>query len=165
MWDKGRLAGKSEQPCWHRLRFPLATRKRIKAQNSGQGAVILRAASSLACRAPETGTMGEEGPPDPSPSTPCALGEHRGPQPTSGWCLTPSPIQVCLMPQFQGPGAALPLPRRPEPPAGWHGIPEVAVAHRGVADPGLSAWEGAYSPLVCLRGNLHRGELRLRERP
>lgn len=67
----------------HQLRLSAGdtTHKRIRAQNSGQGALILSTAFSLACKALETGKKVEEGLPDLSPSKPCALGEHREPQP------------------------------------------------------------------------------------
>lgn len=72
--------------------FPLVTWKSIRAQNSGQGAFILRATLSLAGKALETGTKAEGALPDLSPSKPCALREHRGPSPACGGCLASSSI-------------------------------------------------------------------------
>ena len=71
--------------------FPLLTCKRIRAQDSGQGAFILRAAFSLACTALETGTKAEGALPDLSPSEPCALQGDGSPSPLKVGAWHPAP--------------------------------------------------------------------------
>lgn len=147
--------------------FPLLTCKRIRAQNSGQGAFILRAAFSLACKAPETGTKAEGALLDLSPSKLHALRGCREPQPHSR--SAPG-----IQPHPGLPEAGAPDPRRdlltllgrPEPPTGWpKGFPQGAMACKGVPESWNVMMGGSIRhlfqpPLKCTWGKLSP-----RERP
>lgn len=117
------------------------TGQRIRAQNPGQGPFILRPAFSSACKAPETGRKGEEGPPDPSGLQGGAWGA-----PALPW-LAPGtrPHSALPGPALPGPGGQHHPATEPEPPAGWRrAFPKVAEAYEGITGP----WD------VRLEGNL-----------